>query len=157
LKESWRINAMGNSVSISKGGILDEVQATLEAKLFCSEAETLNYSEERISQVASLTFLELRVLLASGQESLAEVVKILHRKKQLLRNSNCALTDVFYAEAIRRAENLDQELTEDPSAVLARYPLLGCVLSLKDSVIYRGSSSTHGFWKGYNKPFAESA
>jgi Asp-tRNA(Asn)/Glu-tRNA(Gln) amidotransferase A subunit family amidase len=41
----------------------------------------------------------------------------------------------------------------DAAAAAELYPLLGCVLSIKDSVVYKGSSCTHGFRKGYNQPY----
>ena len=150
---------MGNSHGHSRAQLLPEVAAEIEEKLRCSAAAELPrlVSAERVDELAELSFLELRAALAAGRASLPEAVAALHVRKQRLGNRLRSLTDVFLADPLRRAQEMQQALGRDSARSIEALPLLGCVLSLKDSVIFRGSSSTQGFLKGYRKPYARSA
>ena len=152
---------MGNSNSHgrSRARLLPEVEAEIEEKLHCAAAAELPLlvSPDRVDELAELGFLELRVAVAAGRASLPEVVAALHIRKQQLGNRLRSLTDVFLADPLRRAREMQELLLRDGVERLAELPLLGCVLSLKDSVIYRGSSSTQGFLNGYRKPYDKSA
>ena len=140
----------------------------IETKLFCQESQDLRFTATELHEACTPSFLQIqRRLMPADEEdapslpriSIQELFQRFHHQKQLLRNANFALTDVFYAAPLSRAIALDAKiLTRDPTDNFVKHhPLLGCILSIKDSVMYRGSSSTHGFKVGYNKPFEKTA
>ena len=150
---------MGNSSSHGRARLLPEVRADIEEKLLCLENdESLSRVDPaRVDELAGRSFLELRALIGDRLATLPEAVLALHVRKQRQNNRHCSLTDVFLSGPLRRAEEMQARFESDPDGTLRDLPLLGCILSLKDSVLFRGSSSTQGFAKGYGKPYERSA
>ena len=149
---------MGNAAN--RGALLPNVKADIEAKLNSAEAAADQLEAtpvERLNELAALPFLETRARILQKTLKLPDVVKALHRLKQLQNNELCALTDVFYAMPLQRASELQMAVDADTAEAGERFPLLGCVLSIKDCIVYKGSSCTQGFLKGYNRPYDHTA
>ncbi|GAX80280.1 hypothetical protein CEUSTIGMA_g7718.t1 [Chlamydomonas eustigma] len=107
-------------------------------------------------QLCTLTLQEIQARLADTL-SITHLFACYHVQKQLLRNKHFALTHVLYEEPLAFASKLQQELYADRQRTLKERPLLGCILSVKDSVAYKGTFSTSGFIKGFQEPYKETA
>jgi amidase len=145
---------MGNKQAVYQ----KKIRERIHEKLFAKGATELNFSDEELA-VCELPATELRVKLLdkSSGITLDKLIKLYHYKKQLHKNQDNALTDVFYFEPLGRAKNLQEVIDSGDITSLEALPLLGFVISLKDTVKYKGSDSTWGFFENVNKPSTESA
>ena len=83
---------------------------------------------------------QLRELLRSGGTTLVEVVHAFHARKQKEANTHRSMVDVFFDSAIAQASAMQTRLPCD----LDELPLLGFVLSVKDSILMTDTRSTCG-------------
>lgn len=129
-----------------------------------TQCEALKEIEEKIcapsvesppngAHLISLTPSELRQTLLAGETTLPEVVAAFHARKQEEMNVHRSLTDVFFVEALEQARLLQSVLPESAEAL----PLLGFVLSIKDSILMNGTRSTCGLVTNYAHVFAHPA
>jgi fatty acid amide hydrolase len=144
---------MGNKIAVYQ----KQVQENLEKKLFPPGTEDLLFTDEELKR-CEIPAVELhRILLQSnGGVTLPELVKMFHFKKQVKRNQDFALAEVLYERPMDRAFEL-QEFIKYKKASTEEMPLLGFVVSLKDTIKYKDTDSTWGLFFNYNKPHQESA
>ncbi|KAI9011802.1 general amidase [Hyaloraphidium curvatum] len=127
----WRLADAEIDAAGDHGGL-----ALIESKL--SE-------EER--RITALTASEAVAKLASGELKSAEVTRAMcHRAALAQQLTNC-LTEIFFDEAIKRAEGLDAEFakTGKPTG-----PLHGLPVSIKDDQDKKGTRTTWGFIAWYD-------
>lgn len=130
---------MGNNTSI----IYAEQMKTIHDKLHKPEPN-LYYDPAIVERITRLPATELReLLLTSSDLTLTEVFRIFHYRKLIENNEHQAFTDVLYAEPLKRAQEIQERLdvhSVDPSDL----PLLGFVMSIKESLRVKGTVSTSG-------------
>lgn len=144
---------MGNKLAIYQ----KQVQENLEKKLFTSGTEDLIFNDAEL-QKCDIPAVELhrRLLQPNSDITLPELVKMLHFKKQVKRNQDFALAEVLYDRPMDRAFEL-QEFIKYKKASSEEMPLLGFVMSLKDTIKYKDTDSTWGLFFNLNKPHKESS
>lgn len=89
---------------------------------------------------------DLRERILSGQLTLPQVVELFHLRRQAEKNEHRLVTDVFFREPMDRARVLQESLKTVPPEEL---PLLGFILSIKDSILMKGTRSTGGLAVNY--------
>lgn len=144
---------MGNAVVYDRA----EVQRRIHLKLFPQESQKVLMTPVETT-LAKLSASSIRVQLADGTlgVSLERLVEIYFGQLQKYGNSNFALTDIFYDKALQRAAQFTATVRDfSTSSEFDKYPLLGFVMSLKDSIKYQNSDSTLGFTKNIGRPYTE--
>ena len=111
---------------------------------FQLKTEQLKFCDMRVS--------ELRKAIKKGQMTLVCLIKLFYYRMTLDRNRHNSMTDVFYKSSVLRAKAFDLKIKE-MSQFPKKFPLLGFVLSVKDSFQVKNSSSTFGFACLANRPF----
>ena len=130
---------MGNSIA----KIQHEQIKLLNDKLHKPEPN-LKYDEALMQKITNMSALQLRDELLNNDElTLTEVFKIFHYKKMVNNNEHRAFADILYQEPHKHASELQNELKNDLKKE-KDLPLLGFVISIKDSLRLKGTASTCG-------------
>jgi fatty acid amide hydrolase len=130
-------------------------QARIQEKLFVDGAKGLNFTPDQL-RVCELPANLLRKLLLSQESdiTLPDLVKRFHFKKQQLANKDKALVEVLFDRPVKRAEELQEIIDRNDKNVIESLPLLGFIMSIKDSIVYEGTDCTFGFQEFVNKPYS---
>ena len=130
-----------------------KAQDWIDSRLYVKSSPSTAYSPDELA-LCHKPAHELYQMVADKKMTLPEAVKRFHHQKQLLGNKHMALTDVLYDQPLAFAQDLQKEVDEQgASTVASKRPLLGFIISIKDSVIYKGTYSTHGFKRSFIHPF----
>lgn len=101
-----------------------------------------NLKTEKITRMKA-TELRSQLLSNSGL-SVQDIVKTFHFRKMQENNEHRALADVFYEQPLGRAEELDK-LINKQTVNPDNLPLLGFVMSIKESNKLKNTVCTNGF------------
>jgi fatty acid amide hydrolase len=127
-------------------------------KLFADGAKDLHFSDDELKNCdLPATLLRKKLLSKNGGLTLPDLLKMYHVKKQRLGNKDHALTEVLYDRPLKRAEELQKVIDSNDQTQLSNLPLLGFVMSIKDSIKYEGTDCTLGFQTFVGKPYNHSA
>ena len=127
-------------------------------KLFADNNRNLKFSDEELKNCdLPAVVLRKKILSKHGGVTLPDLVKMFHVKKQQLKNRDRALVEVLYNRALKRAEELQVIVNSGDQQKLDQLPLLGFIMSIKDSLIYEGTDCTLGFQAFVDKPYKYSA
>lgn len=100
---------------------------------------------ENAREIYMASAADLRRMLASRKISSADAVRVLAgRARRIGREQLNAVTEEFYEEAYQRAKFLDETVTPEQWQDIAKFPLLGVPISIKDSFHQKGAYSTCG-------------
>ena len=131
---------MGNSNS----ALQEEQLQIIQDKLHKPNPD-LKFDEELINRIINLPALELQKRIISRRDvDLPQAFKVFHYKKMLENNEHRALTDVIYEKPSLRSDELQKKLN-DKSVKADELPLLGFIMSIKDSNKLKGTVCTNGF------------
>ena len=134
-----------------------KAQEYIDSRLYIKSSLGTEYSPDELS-VCKKNAHELFEMIAEKKLTMVEAFKRFHHQKQILGNKHMALTDVLYFQPLAFASALQKEVDEQgASSLSSSRPLLGFIISAKDSIIYKGTYSTHGFKRGFVEPFQHTA
>lgn len=105
------------------------------------------FDEEELEKLKTKSASEVHSGLLNKDFTYGEVVKKYHTRKAKHRNKLNSLTWSRFAEPLANAQKLDGELFEMTKAEIEeKYPLLGFVMSIKDSVYMKDTPNTCGLF-----------
>lgn len=136
----------------------EQNQERLIQKLFAENNRDLHFKDEELKNCdLPATLLRKKLLSKHGGLTLPDLVKMYHVKKQRLKNRDHALTEVLYDRPLKKAEELQKIIDSGDQQQLDQLPLLGFIMSLKDSIVYEGTDCTLGFQTFVGKPYNRTA
>lgn len=120
----------------------------LEEQVYGIDLDRVDQNLPSGKSLSDIKAYELQELIVSGKLKYEELVKKFHKRKQEMGNKNNALTWSFYDEPIEIARECDKLISREKneSKVLEEKPLLGYVLSVKDSIYLKDCPSTCGIF-----------
>jgi Asp-tRNA(Asn)/Glu-tRNA(Gln) amidotransferase A subunit family amidase len=105
------------------------------------------FDEDEMENHKKLSASEIHNLLINKEITYSEVVKKYHLLKSKGNNEHRDLTWSLYNKPLARAQEFDGEIFEMTSnEIKEKYPLLGFVMSIKDSIYMKDTPSTSGLF-----------
>lgn len=110
------------------------------------------YTDQELEQAKTLSASEAGQKILDGEFTYEDLLCRLQEVKRRCGNENNYLTWSFFEEPLRRAKEIDldiQIIGREKARV--KYPLLGYVMSIKDSVYIKGAPCTVGLSTNLNR------
>ena len=145
-------------MGINLSNLQNKYKEDLLKKINCESSADLNFTNEELS-ICDLPIQKIQELLLIGKNNfnLVKLIQMYHFRKLKDQNSHNSMTDSFYDIPIQRAQKLQQELSKNGKEAFKKYPLLGCVMSIKDHLRYKGTDCTFGLLALCDKPYKKTA
>jgi amidase len=157
LREPWqdivaRKRAQRDAKIPSEWKIPKELLPTAETDFVQDFPATSGFFTERELLITESTASEIVEKIANADYTAVEVIKAVCKRAAVAQQLLNCVTEIYFEEAIKRAEELDEYFKREGKTV---GPLHGLPVSLKDQFSLKGLDSTIGYVSYAEKPATE--
>ena len=131
---------MGNSLSDLQRLALHDIETKIREPVISLQ------DEEKLRGLTTIPAMTLKEKILSGEVTLSQVLDVFHLRRQKENNDFRLVTDVLYTRSQEKAKELQKKVDAGEGKDL---PLLGFVMSVKDSILMQGFKSTCGMVANY--------